>query len=116
MFSLVGTPQTVSDSKHVQRVLERTHQRVLFNERNAVMLAFKVVQGNKSSLGAHSRAVLTTARAAAPKATVRPIIANLTKRRAVEGRATVMAGPAAELSGEPCFCLRRRKRTESGRC
>lgn len=71
-------------------------------------------QGNKSSLGAHSRALLTTARAAAPKATVRPMTASRTNRRAAEGRATTEF--AAELSSAACFCLRRRRRTESGRC
>lgn len=72
------------------------------------------VQGNKSSLGAHSRAVLTTARAAAPKATVRPITASRTKRRVAEGRATTEF--EAEVSSAACFCLRLRRRTESGRC
>lgn len=72
------------------------------------------VQGNRSSLGAHSRAVLTTARAAAPNATVRPMTASRTNRRAAEGWAT--AELAAALSRAACFCLRRRRRTESGRC
>lgn len=71
-------------------------------------------QGNKSSLGAHSRAVLTTARAAAPNATVRPMTASRTNLRAAEGRATTEF--VAELSSAACFCLRRRRRTRSGRC
>lgn len=74
----------------------------------------RVAQGNKSSLGAHSRALLTTAKAAAPKATVRPITASRTKRRVAEGRATTEF--EAEFSSAACFCLRLRRRTESGRC
>lgn len=76
----------------------------------------KAVQGNKSSLGAHSRAVLTTARAAAPKATVRPMTASRTNRRAAEGWATATTELTPELSSAACFCLRLRRRTESGRC
>lgn len=76
----------------------------------------KAAQGNRSSLGAHSNAVLTTARAAAPKATVRPMTASRTKRRVVDGWATATAGLTAELSRAACFCLRLRRRTESGRC
>lgn len=74
----------------------------------------QAAQGNKSSLGAHSRALFTTARAAAPKATVRPITASRTKRRVAEGRATTEF--KAEFSTAACFCLRLRRRTESGRC
>lgn len=74
----------------------------------------QTAQGNKSSLGAHSRAVLTTARAAAPKATVRPITASRTKRRVAEGRATTEF--EADFSSAACLCLRLRRRTESGRC
>lgn len=85
-------------------------QRCPRNERRGAQAA----QGNKSSLGAHSRAVLTTARAAAPKATVRPITASRTKRRVAEGRATTEFED--EFSSAACFCLRLRRRTESGRC
>lgn len=72
----------------------------------------------KSSLGAHSRAEFTTARAAAPSATVRPMTASRTKRRA-EGRTATIAPCLASMAGGLCFCCcsrRRRLSTESGRC
>lgn len=79
------------------------------------MVKGEAVQGNRSRLGAHSRALLTTARAAAPNATVNPMTAKRTNRRAAEGRATATTELATGLSRVACFCLRRRRRTESGR-
>ncbi|KAG7275582.1 hypothetical protein CRUP_006727 [Coryphaenoides rupestris] len=63
-------------------------------------------------------AVFITARAAAPRATVKPMTANRTKRRVTEGRATAtVLGPAAPvISSAACFWRRRRRSTESGRC
>lgn len=69
----------------------------------------------RSSLGAHSRAVLTRVRAAAPRATVSPMTASRTKRRATVGCAVATMDPAAAPSSA-CFSLSRLRSTESGRC
>lgn len=68
---------------------------------------------SKSSLGAHSRAEFTTAKAAAPNATVKPMTASLMKRRPVLcTTATVLRWASMRF----CCSIRLCRRTVSGRC
>lgn len=72
---------------------------------------------SKSSFGAHSRAEFTTAKAAAPSATVNPMTARRMKRRAVGCTTTTL--PRCASSARFCCCcssFRLCRSTVSGRC
>lgn len=69
---------------------------------------------SKSSLGAHSRAEFTTAKAAAPNATVKPMTASRMKRRAVGWTTATVLRWASRV--RCCCSIRLRRSTVSGRC
>lgn len=80
-----------------------------------LVLLFRLLHGNsKSNFGAHSRAEFTMASAAAPSATVKPMTANLMKRRAVGWTTTTV--PRWASSVRCCCSFRLWRSTTSGRC